>query len=230
MPLHGSSGSLRGVLGLGYHRAIHSYDYELAEQLALRFALALDNDVLRERAQRAQDDLEHLNRSLEERVRERTRELNEANRELEAFSYSVSHDLRTPLRHMTGFGELLRKKLQSENSELSQQSARYLQVILDSGQRMGHLIDDLLEFSRTGRAELRQQNIDLEALIAGVWHDLQPDREGRSATLQIDPLPAVYGDERLLAQVFTNLLGNALKYSRPRPETRIHIDLSLIHI
>lgn len=224
LPLHGSSGSLRGVLGLGYHRAIHSYDYELAEQLALRFALALDNDVLRERAQRAQDGLEHLNRSLEERVRERTRELNEANRELEAFSYSVSHDLRTPLRHMTGFGELLRKKLQSENSELSQQSARYLQVILDSGQRMGHLIDDLLEFSRTGRAELRQQNIDLEALIAGVWHDLQPDREGRSATLQIDPLPAVYGDERLLAQVFTNLLGNALKYSRTRPETRIHID------
>lgn len=224
LPLRGHDGSLRGMLGLAFPRPIHSYDFELAEQVAQRFALALDNDVLRQRASLAQEELQQLNRSLEQRVRERTQELGEANRELEAFSYSVSHDLRTPLRHMTGFGELLRKKLQAENEDLSQQAERYLNVILNSGQRMGHLIDDLLEFSRTGRAELRQQRVDLGALVTGVWAELQPDREGHSVALQLEPLPTVYGDERLLAQVFTNLLGNALKYSRTREEVLIRVD------
>ncbi|MDO4263533.1 MAG: ATP-binding protein, partial [Deinococcus sp.] len=223
LPLWGHDGSLRGLLGLAYTRPVQSHDFELAEQVAQRFALALDNDVLRQRALLAQEELQQLNRSLEQRVRERTQELGEANRELEAFSYSVSHDLRTPLRHMTGFGELLRKKLQAEG-DLSQQAERYLNVILDSGQRMGHLIDDLLEFSRTGRAELRQQEVDLSALINGVWAELQPDREGRSVALQVDPLPHVCGDERLLAQVFANLLGNALKYSRTREEVLIRVD------
>ncbi|GHF97715.1 histidine kinase [Deinococcus piscis] len=224
IPLWGHDGSLRGMLGLAYLRPVHSYDFELAEQVAQRFALALDNDVLRQRAVLAQTELQQLNRSLEQRVRERTQELGEANRELEAFSYSVSHDLRTPLRHMTGFGELLRKKLQAENEDLSNQAERYLNVILESGQRMGHLIDDLLEFSRTGRAELRQQQVDLGALITGVWEGLHPDREGRSVALQLEPLPQVYGDERLLAQVFTNLLSNALKYSRTRDEVLIRVD------
>lgn len=224
LPLLGHSGSLRGILGLASLRPIHSHDYQLAGQLAQRFALALDNDLLRERARQAQEDLQLLNRSLEQRVQERTRELDEANRELEAFSYSVSHDLRTPLRHMTGFSELLRKKLMGEQSELSKQSERYLSVILDSGQRMGHLIDDLLEFSRTGRAELRQQEIDLGRLISRVWDDLQPDREGRRVALQLEALPPVYGDERLLAQVFANLLGNALKYSRTKENVLIRVD------
>lgn len=228
IPLLGNTGSVRGMLGLAALRPIHSHDYELAGQLAQRFALALDNDVLRERTRQAQEDLEVLNRSLEERVRERTRELDEANRELEAFSYSVSHDLRTPLRHMTGFSELLRKKLASENGDLSKQAERYLSVILDSGQRMGHLIDDLLEFSRTGRAELRQQQIDLTALIGRAWESLHPDREGRRVALQVGPLPTVYGDERLLDQVFTNLLGNALKYSRTKEDVLIQVEASTV--
>ena len=89
---------------------------------------------------------------------------------------------------------------------------------------MGHLIDDLLEFSRTGRAELRQQQVDLAALIQGVWEALQPDREGRDVTLEVQPLPPVYGDERLLAQVFINLLGNSLKYSRTKEDVLIRVD------
>ncbi|WP_261663912.1 ATP-binding protein [Deinococcus sp. Marseille-Q6407] len=224
LPLLGHDGSLRGMLGLAFLHPVQSRDYTLAGQLAQRFALALDNDILRQRAIQAQQDLQNLNRSLEQRVQERTHELDEANRELEAFSYSVSHDLRTPLRHMTGFGELLRKKLQAENEDLSRQTDRYLNVILESGQRMGQLIDDLLEFSRTGRAELRQQQVDLGALIGRVWEALQPDREGRQVALQVGPLPTVYGDERLLAQVFSNLLSNALKYSRTKGEVLIQVD------
>lgn len=219
-PLIGRDGALRGVLGLSYRQTPSDRDHELAYELAKRFATALDNDALRLQAEAARADLQLLNTSLEERVEVRTLELQEANRELEAFSYSVSHDLRTPLRHIVGFGDLLRK---DAAGGLSTKSERYLGVITDAAGRMSQLIDDLLEFSRMGRQELRRTAVDLGAAVQEVWRDLEPDRAGRDVTLTAGPLPTVQGDAALLTQVLSNLLANAIKYTRTREQARISV-------
>ncbi|MEF2277980.1 PAS domain S-box protein [Deinococcus sp. YIM 134068] len=212
-PLTGRDGTARGVLGLTFRQPPTDRDHDLALELAKRLATALDNDALRLSAEAARTDLEALNASLEERVEQRTLELQDANRELEAFSYSVSHDLRTPLRHIVGFGDLLRKDVRGG---LSPKGERYLGVITDAAGRMSQLIDDLLEFSRMGRQELRRGPVDLGAVVAEAWAALDPDRAGREVETHFAPLPTVQGDAALLTQVFSNLLGNALKYSRTR--------------
>ncbi|WP_180969988.1 PAS domain S-box protein [Deinococcus planocerae] len=219
-PLIGRDGSVRGVLGLTFRQEPLDRDHDLALELAKRFATALDNDALRAQAEAARADLEALNLSLEERVRQRTLELQEANRELEAFSYSVSHDLRTPLRHIVGFGDLLRKEV---GEGLSPKGERYLGVITDAAARMSRLIDDLLAFSRMGRQELRRGPVDLNAVLAEVWAGLEPDRSGREVSARFAPLPTVQGDGALLAQVFSNLLGNALKYTRTRERALVEV-------
>ncbi|MBB5232761.1 PAS domain S-box protein [Deinococcus budaensis] len=223
-PLAGRNGAARGVLGLTYRQAPTDRDHDLALELAQRFATALDNDALRLEAEAAQADLRALNTSLEERVQLRTLELQDANRELEAFSYSVSHDLRTPLRHIVGFGDLLRK---DAAGSLSPKSERYLGVITDAAGRMSRLIDDLLEFSRMGRQELRRGPVDLGGVVREVWASLEPDRAGRDVTLDLGPLPTVQGDAALLTQVFANLLSNALKYSRTREHARVWVQAQL---
>jgi PAS domain S-box-containing protein len=222
-PLTGRDGAVRGVLGLTYRQTPTDHDHDLALELAKRFATALDNDALRLEAEGAQADLQALNQSLEERVQQRTLELQEANRELEAFSYSVSHDLRTPLRHIVGFGDLLRKDAAGAGG-LPPRSERYLGVMTEAAGRMSRLIDDLLEFSRMGRQELRRGPVDLGAVIAEAWQTLDPDRAGRDVTLEVAALPTLQGDAALLTQVFTNLLSNALKYSRTRTPARIGVD------
>ncbi|WP_051086932.1 PAS domain S-box protein [Deinococcus apachensis] len=219
-PLLGQDGAVRGVLGLTYRQTPTDRDHDLAQELAKRFATALDNDALRFQAAAAQADLQLLNQSLEERVQQRTLELQEANRELEAFSYSVSHDLRTPLRHIVGFGDLLRKEV---GSTLSPKGERYLGVITDAAARMSRLIDDLLEFSRMGRQELRRGPVNLGAVVQEAWAALEHDRAGRDARIEIGPLPTVEGDPALLTQVFTNLLSNALKYTRTREQARVDV-------
>lgn len=217
-PLVGLDGTLHGVLGVAHRHPLHDRDHELILELASRLTTALENDALREQAARAQQELRQLNQSLEERVQRRTLELEEANRELEAFSYSVSHDLRTPLRHIVGFGDLLRK----DSAEvLSPKSQRYLGVITDAAGRMSGLIDSLLEFSRMGRQPLRLVPVNLDELVARVWQTLEPDRQGREVQLTLQPLPQVPGDPALLELVFQNLLSNALKYSRTREVARI---------
>ncbi|UQN05903.1 PAS domain S-box protein [Deinococcus sp. QL22] len=219
-PLMGRDGTLRGILALTYRQALTDRDQELAQELAKRFATALDNDALRVRAISAQQDLQALNQSLEERVHRRTLELEDANRELEAFSYSVSHDLRTPLRHIVGFGDLLKK---DAGEGLGPKSQRYLAVMTDAANRMSHLIDDLLEFSRMGRQELRSGPVPLGPLLDTVWNTLEPDRQGREIALSVGPLPTVPGDAALLTQVFVNLLSNAIKYTRHQPDAQIRV-------
>ncbi|GAA0520362.1 CHASE domain-containing protein [Deinococcus depolymerans] len=220
-PLVGRDGALVGVLGLLYRQALTNRDQDLAQDLAQRFASALGNDLLQERVNAAQADLQALNQSLEDRVQRRTLELEAANRELEAFSYSVSHDLRTPLRHIVGFGELLHKET---GEHLSGKGQRYLKVITDSAGRMSQLIDDLLAFSRMGRQELRRVPVNLRALAESSWRGLEPDRAGRHITLHLpDDLPTVPADEGLLGLVFTNLLSNAIKYSRGRADADVWI-------
>ena len=146
--------------------------------------------------------------------------LEAANHELEAFSYSVSHDLRAPLRHMDGFAGLLQR---TANDKLDEKERRYLGLIMEAAKRMGRLIDDLLEFSRMGRAELRHDLVAMQPLLQTVLRDLEPDTAGRQILWQIHPLPAIHGDAALLRQVWMNLIANAVKYTRPREQARIEV-------
>lgn len=166
------------------------------------------------------DRIQQLNRELEQRVLERTEDLQLANQELEAFSYSVSHDLRAPVRHISGFAAMLQSHAAAS---LDEKGRRYLGVIQSSTERMGHLIDDLLAFSRHGRAALRRQPVALEPLVEQIRQALESETVGRSIAWQIGPLPTVVGDAGLLRQVFINLLGNAVKYTRGRAEARIEV-------
>jgi two-component system sensor histidine kinase/response regulator len=160
------------------------------------------------------------NAELELRVREHTAELAAANQELEAFSYSVSHDLRAPLRHIDGFAGLLAKHLEPR---LDETGRRYLTTISGAAKQMDALIDELLTFSRIGSAELRRTWVDLAGLVREVRGILEPETAGRDITWEIGDLPEVQGDPRLLRLVLQNLIGNALKYTRTRREARIEI-------
>ena len=146
--------------------------------------------------------------------------LQAANKELEAFSYSVSHDLRAPLRHIDGYAALLSK---TAGETLNDKARRYLQTISDSAKQMGQLIDDLLVFSRMGRQEMLHSTVNLNQLIKTVIHDLRLDLQGTTISWTIASLPEVPGDPAMLRQVFTNLLSNAVKFTATRPEPHIEI-------
>ncbi|NGZ61002.1 MAG: hypothetical protein CV081_10940, partial [Nitrospira sp. LK265] len=146
--------------------------------------------------------------------------LEAANKELEAFSYSVSHDLRAPLRHIDGYAALLRKSVEPS---LNDKAARYLQTISDSAKQMGQLIDDLLVFSRMGRQEMLHTTVDLDQVIRHILADLRLDLQGREISWTIAVLPEVQGDPAMLRQVFMNLITNAVKFTSTRPIAAIEI-------
>ena len=146
--------------------------------------------------------------------------LTAANKELEAFSYSVSHDLRAPLRHIGGFVQLLQA---GSKDKLDDTGARYLDVIAAAAQKMGHLIDDLLSFSRTGRAQMHMEAVPLGPLVEECRRELEPEMSGRQIQWQIGELPTVEADRPLLRQVFANLLGNAVKYTGKRDVAHIAV-------
>lgn len=162
------------------------------------------------------DNREHL----EDEVTKRTSQLEAANKELEAFSYSVSHDLRAPLRHIDGFAELLSRH--AENL-LDDKGRRYMKMISDSVKEMGILIDDLLAFSRMGRAEMREADVDMNAIVSNVIAGLAPEQDGRDIVWDIGELRQVRADPSLMTMVFQNLIGNALKYTRTREKAEIGI-------
>jgi len=147
-------------------------------------------------------------------------ETRRANRELEAFGYSVSHDLRAPLRAMDGFARLLEEDYAEG---LDAEGQRYLQRIRENAQQMGQLIDDLLEFSRLGRHQLETRMVDAGALVESTLRDLADERGGRDVVIDVAQLPSCRADPTLLRLVFTNLLSNALKYTRERSQARIQI-------
>ncbi|MBE3073849.1 MAG: PAS domain S-box protein, partial [Actinobacteria bacterium] len=169
---------------------------------------------------RAQEEVRRLNAELEQRVLDRTAQLDAANKELEAFAYSVSHDLRAPLRHISGFSSLLAEQV---GDSLDEKSRHYVDTISRSVREMGVLIDDLLQFSRTGRAELQITDVDMEQALAEALLPLQHETEGRAIEWSIGALPHVIGDHALLRQVWANLLDNAVKYSRDRAPARIEV-------
>src|SRR5262247_1869750 len=159
-------------------------------------------------------------RQLNAELAKRTTELEATNKELEAFAYSVSHDLRAPLRHTVGYTELLQK---NASAILDEKSQRYMMMILDSAKRMGTLIDDLLAFSRIGRAETQKTMVSLAQLVKEAVSEVQQETEGRNIVWNTGVLPDVYGDRSMLLLVLVNLIANAIKFTRIRQQAEIEI-------
>lgn len=179
--------------------------------------LVLSNDVTEK--QKMQDEILKLNRDLESRIRERTHQLEVANKELESFSYSVSHDLRAPLRAIHGYSQMLSEDYEQH---FDHEGKRQLNNIKVNARKMGQLVDDLLEFSRMGKRELNNSEVDLDALVESLLNELN-QTEKIKAQIILNPLGKVTGDSALLHNVFQNLILNAIKYSSKREQPVIEI-------
>ncbi len=190
------------------------YWVALAQRKAHRIALEKtrqSEEELMERKQ-AEQEIRRLNRELERRVEERTRELVASNKELEAFSYSVGHDLRAPLRAISGFSEMLGEKVEGK---LDDEAISYIHKVGENAVLMGRLVDELLWFSRLNRQEMRRSEIDMRYLFATIGNELRAAEPHRAITITVsEDLPYARGDEALIRQVVANLLSNAFKFTR----------------
>ena len=204
-PVHTDEGSfvLAAIVDISERRRqeteLHQANLDLAREVADRT--------------RAEQEIRRLNAELEDRVRDRTAKLEAANSELEAFSFSVSHDLRAPLRHIGGYAQMLKE----DSGHLDEQTRHYVDMIGASAQRMGLLIDDLLAFSRLGRNPIKRVQVDMTALVDRALQEVATNNP-HCAQVAVQPLPPAYADPSLMYQVLVNLLSNAFKYSATRGE------------
>jgi light-regulated signal transduction histidine kinase (bacteriophytochrome) len=176
--------------------------------------LETNNDITQRK--RGEEEIRELNRELGKR----TVELEAINKELESFAYSTSHDLRAPLRHVAGYAELLQK---NAVSVLDDQGKKYVLMILESAKRMGNLIDDLLAFSRISRVETRKSMVSLNELVREVQDEIAEEIAGRHVVWTIGDLPEFYGDRSMLKLALLNLISNAVKFTRTRPQAEIEV-------
>jgi light-regulated signal transduction histidine kinase (bacteriophytochrome) len=168
----------------------------------------------------AEDNLHKLNAELEQRVTDRTAQLEAANKELESFSYSVSHDLRAPVRAIAGFSKML---WDMHGDKLDAEAKRKLGIIQSETQRMGNLIDDLLAFSRLGRQEMQRVELDMQDMARNMYERLRLQHQGPEVEFRLGSLPRARGDRVLLEQVWANLLSNALKFSAKKEKPVIEV-------
>lgn len=189
------------------------------KQQARNFALTAEKTRI-ETLLQSDKVIRKLNAELEQRVLERTGQLEAANKELESFSYSVSHDLRAPLRAIDGFSRIL---LEDYAATVPDEGKAYLKLVRDNTRQMAQLVDDLLAFSRLGRLGLTKQTVDPGKIVRLCLTDMQKEQEGRQLEIVVGELPSCRADPTLLKQVWTNLLSNALKYTRKREAARIEV-------
>ena len=169
---------------------------------------------------KAEAEILKLNNELEQRVKDRTAELLVANQELESFSYSVSHDLRAPIRAIDGFSQII---LDENQGTISPEMARYLEIIRQNTRNMGNLVDDLLAFSHLGRHALQKQTVDTQKLVTEIVESVRAEIKGRQLKFVIGDLPDCQADINLLKQVFINLISNAVKFTRNREHALVEI-------
>lgn len=206
-PLISLTEAARGIAAGDYNRAVKARSRDELGELAAAFnSMALQ--------------VRDSHQDLENNVRQRTAQLEAANAELEAFSYSVSHDLRAPLRAMNGFSKIV---AENYGSQVPAEARRYLDMIRDNATHMGRLIDDLLAFSQLGRKSVQKQPIDSAGLVHRVFAELKPEAGERKIQFSVGELPPVEADPALLRQVYVNLLSNAIKYTRHCPEAHIEV-------
>ena len=210
---------IAGVKAGLYDLAFESALYTLLVMTVFLFAVlaaARSLDRIDAERKRAEDAVNRLNEDLDRRATE----LEAANKELEAFSYSVSHDLRAPLRAIDGFSRIL---MEDHAPQLAPEAQRYLKLVRDNTRQMGNLVDDLLAFSRLSRQALRTQSVKTTALVRRTLEELSAETKGRQVEFAVGELPECQADPNLLKQVWINLLSNALKYTRQREAARIEI-------
>lgn len=195
-------------------------EQKLLQEIGEGISFALD--AMDSEAKRKETELKllGLNIELENRVKQRTKELEASNAELETFSYSVSHDLKAPLRHINGFIGLF---IENKSTSFNEEELGYLKKITDAATEMALLIDALLSFSRLNMTELKKTNINSSAMVQQVIKFFEPDLQNRKITFNVAPLPEIQGDQGLIRQVWTNFLANAIKYTGKKPEAVIDI-------
>jgi signal transduction histidine kinase len=210
----------------GLYHAEFGVALGVAANIVVLMAVVLSTSSLLDRKDAERERADEQVRSLNQDLKRHTDRVEAAYEELRAFSYSVSHDLRAPLRHIGGFADLLQR---NAASRLDETGRRHLDTISKAAKRMGDLIDDLLEFSRTARAEAGHARVSLGSLVEEVRKGLREEAKDRTIDWRIGPLPEVQGDPDMLRLVLTNLISNAVKYTRPRPEARIEIGAESRH-
>lgn len=219
-PIRDEAGDVVGVVNAysGHKHFFTPEMMQLMSEMSADVTFALNAMVEKEQRQKAEEEVRKLNLDLERRVQERTRQLEEVNHELEAFSYSVSHDLRAPLRSIDGFSQILSKKY---HDMLDDTGRDYLERVRNATQRMGRLIDDLLKLARVTRSELKREQIDLSAIAQQVADELRKSDPLRQVSFVLQPGLSAYADPGLLRVVLVNLLGNAYKFTGKKHDASI---------